>query len=131
MKTPFYGVEDISYYLPLNDLINAIRECCFNFLNYLLDTVEHLIIFCIVYILICILLYLCIITWKWLSFDREIRNSKRVLFIIAHPDDECMFFGPTIQYYTRKKNCVVYLMCLSTGNIKFFLLNYSTYPIFL
>lgn len=115
MQIPFYGVPDISYYLPLNDIPNLIREYSFNFLNYLLDTVEHLILSCILYILICILLYICIITWKCLPFDRETRNSKRVLFITAHPDDECMFFGPTILHYTRKKNCVVYLMCLSTG----------------
>lgn len=116
MQTPFYGAENITYHFPPNDLIILIREYLFNFLNYLLDTVEHLILFCLLYITLCIFLYLSIITWKWLPFDREIRNSKRILFVIAHPDDESMFFGPTIQYYTRKKDCVVYLMCLSTGN---------------
>lgn len=115
MIIPFYGLKDISFYLLLNDLTNTLREYFFNFLNYLEDTVEHLVLSCILYIILCILLYLLIITWKWLPFDREIRNSKRILFITAHPDDECMFFGPTILYYTRKKNCVVYLMCLSTG----------------
>lgn len=115
MVTPFYGLKDVSFYFSLNDFIDIIREYCSKFLNYLIDTVEHLILSCILYITICILLYLCIITWKWLPFDREIRNSKRVIFITAHPDDECMFFGPTILYYTRKLNCSVYLMCLSTG----------------
>ncbi|KAF7285547.1 hypothetical protein GWI33_010543 [Rhynchophorus ferrugineus] len=43
------------------------------------------------------------------------RNTKRLLFVIAHPDDEVMFFGPTILHYLRKDNCMVFLMCLSTG----------------
>lgn len=130
MVTPFYGLNDISGFLTLNEFTNILREYSFNFLNYLLDTVEHLIISCFLYITICILLYLCIITWKWLPFDKEIRNSNRVLFIIAHPDDECMFFGPTILYYTRKKNCSVYLMCLSTGMLlfsKMFIVHYYTF----
>lgn len=115
MKIPFYGVEDISnYYITLHDFIIILREYTLSFLQYLLDTVEHFILSCFLYIVICILLYF-FITWKWFPFDREIRNFKRLLFVTAHPDDECMFFGPTIQYYTKKKNCAIYLMCLSTG----------------
>ncbi|KAF5280725.1 hypothetical protein FQA39_LY18008, partial [Lamprigera yunnana] len=41
---------------------------------------------------------------------------RRVLVVIAHPDDECMFFGPTILNFTRNPKCTVYLMCLSNGS---------------
>ena len=40
-----------------------------------------------------------------------------ILFIVAHPDDESMFFFPTIQ--SLRKVCKhenLYLLCLSTGN---------------
>ncbi|CAH1957436.1 unnamed protein product [Acanthoscelides obtectus] len=92
---------------------NLINICiCF---VYLVDTAGHLGIACILYVLLNILLYILIIRWGVVSFNRNARNFKRVLFVIAHPDDECMFFGPTILNYTRKENCTVYLMCLSTG----------------
>lgn len=41
---------------------------------------------------------------------------KRILIVTAHPDDECMFFGPTILSLSRLKNVQVYLLCLSNGN---------------
>ena len=40
--------------------------------------------------------------------------NKKVLFVTAHPDDECMFFGPTIRYF--KDIGEVFLLCLTTGN---------------
>ena len=42
--------------------------------------------------------------------------SGRVLFVTAHPDDECMFFGPTIlSAVSLNRNTPPYLLCLSTG----------------
>lgn len=38
-----------------------------------------------------------------------------VLLIIAHPDDECMFFAPTIRMFFRM-GVQVHVLCLSTGN---------------
>ena len=40
--------------------------------------------------------------------------NKRILFVTAHPDDESMFFGPTIRYFRTASQ--VFLLCLSTGN---------------
>ncbi|XP_034115196.1 N-acetylglucosaminyl-phosphatidylinositol de-N-acetylase [Drosophila albomicans] len=40
----------------------------------------------------------------------------RVLLVIAHPDDECMFFGPLIYTLTQRDGCQVYVLCLSNGN---------------
>ena len=39
----------------------------------------------------------------------------RILLVTAHPDDECMFFTPTIVDF-QKKGFKIDLLCLSTGN---------------
>jgi len=53
------------------------------------------------------------------------KKLSNVLFLIAHPDDECMFFGPAITSLTRqtdssssKKKAAknIYILCLSDGN---------------
>jgi len=41
-------------------------------------------------------------------------QNKKVLFVTSHPDDECMFFGPTIRYF--KSVGQVFLLCLSNGD---------------
>ncbi|KAK2879761.1 hypothetical protein Q8A73_023573 [Channa argus] len=48
--------------------------------------------------------------------SRETSNSEiRVLIVTAHPDDECMFFAPTIIRLVELNACV-HLLCLSEGN---------------
>ncbi|ESQ50129.1 hypothetical protein EUTSA_v10002077mg [Eutrema salsugineum] len=42
-------------------------------------------------------------------------HKKNVLFVIAHPDDESMFFSPTINYLTTNAYNL-HILCLSTGN---------------
>ncbi|KAI8321868.1 LmbE-like protein, partial [Martensiomyces pterosporus] len=39
-----------------------------------------------------------------------------VLFVTAHPDDECMFFSPTLSYLSKRKDVTVSLLCLSKGD---------------
>ncbi len=39
---------------------------------------------------------------------------RRVLLVIAHPDDECMFFAPTIHSLV-KSDVKVNVLCLSNG----------------
>lgn len=41
-------------------------------------------------------------------------GAKRVLVVVAHPDDECMFFGPTI-FRLCEQGADVHLLCLSNG----------------
>lgn len=41
-------------------------------------------------------------------------RAKRVLIVVAHPDDECMFFGPTI-FRLCEQGADVHLLCLSNG----------------
>lgn len=42
--------------------------------------------------------------------------TGRVLLVIAHPDDESMFFGPLMYSLTQRPECQVYVLCLSNGN---------------
>lgn len=44
-------------------------------------------------------------------------QGKRILLLIAHPDDEAMFFAPTLRWLTRPilQNQVL-ILCLSSGN---------------
>ena len=53
---------------------------------------------------------------RQLDFQREKRSEfdeKSVLLVTAHPDDECMFFSPTI--LNLRRSSTVHLLCLSTG----------------
>lgn len=51
--------------------------------------------------------------------------GKNVLFVTAHPDDECMFFAPCILHLSRLSS--VHLLCLTSGKYPFHLLtNYRT-----
>lgn len=67
-----------------------------------------------------ILLYavLCFIIYRWCCYKKKtntiLQNSKRVLLVTAHPDDESMFFGPTLVNIIRD-GIDVYLLCLSNG----------------
>lgn len=43
-------------------------------------------------------------------------RNKRILLLIAHPDDEAMFFAPTLLGLTRPENGNhVKILCLSSG----------------
>ncbi|XP_046679997.1 N-acetylglucosaminyl-phosphatidylinositol de-N-acetylase-like [Homalodisca vitripennis] len=44
------------------------------------------------------------------------KYAKRVMVITAHPDDECMFFGPLIVRLVKSNRCQVFVLCLSCGN---------------
>lgn len=49
------------------------------------------------------------------AFEKD--NSSSVLLIIAHPDDEVMFFSPVLSYLSQNNtNKIVRIVCLSTGN---------------
>ncbi|KAI8093131.1 putative N-acetylglucosaminyl-phosphatidylinositol deacetylase [Halteromyces radiatus] len=44
-------------------------------------------------------------------------KSSNLLLLTAHPDDECMFFGPTLTYLrTFSRKTRIHVLCLSTGN---------------
>ena len=49
-----------------------------------------------------------------LSFDSPIPQAGRVLLVTAHPDDETIFFSPTISALRHAGN-EVFLLCFTNG----------------
>uniref|UniRef100_A0A7N0T749 N-acetylglucosaminylphosphatidylinositol deacetylase n=1 Tax=Kalanchoe fedtschenkoi TaxID=63787 RepID=A0A7N0T749_KALFE len=49
------------------------------------------------------------------TFLTESKHKRNILLVIAHPDDESMFFSPTISYLTSNGHNL-YVLCISTGN---------------
>ncbi|KAI3949734.1 hypothetical protein MKX01_040951 [Papaver californicum] len=45
----------------------------------------------------------------------EAVRKRNILLVVAHPDDESMFFSPAILYLTSQGNNV-HILCMSTGN---------------
>ncbi|XP_024080629.1 N-acetylglucosaminyl-phosphatidylinositol de-N-acetylase [Cimex lectularius] len=51
---------------------------------------------------------------KMKGMSKDLNRLRRVLLVTAHPDDECMFFGPTVLQLLKTSN--LYLVCLSSGD---------------
>ncbi|XP_018321632.1 N-acetylglucosaminyl-phosphatidylinositol de-N-acetylase [Agrilus planipennis] len=83
--------------------------------DYSKETVEHIILFTGIYMLLCIILYMGMVRCQKPQFNSAVTWARRVLIVTAHPDDECMFFGPTILNLLKDGNCTVYILCLTTG----------------
>lgn len=49
------------------------------------------------------------------SSGQEKLAVESILFVFAHPDDESMFFGPTIDYLGNQHSTRVHVLCLSNG----------------
>jgi N-acetylglucosaminylphosphatidylinositol deacetylase len=58
---------------------------------------------------------LWILAWTIYRQPVDVFKGQTVLILTAHPDDECMFFSPTIQALTSVAN--VHVLCLSQGRI--------------
>ena len=65
-------------------------------------------------------LALCLIFYGLVTHARrrEIKTARRVLLVTSHPDDECMFFGPTVLSLTRNPQVNVFLLCMSNGDYR-------------
>lgn len=103
--------------MSLNQLLAEQKNCLVSYFsvalaNYFKNTLEHCVIVFILYTCLSVLLY-------WLVFKRKCHNklppAKRVLIVTAHPDDESMFFGPTIVSLKQRKDCRIFMLCLSNG----------------
>lgn len=93
---------------------------CAHLVIYLRETLDHIVLVIFVYTLVCLVLYKLLFhrCSRWFRFIRKSRlptNASRALLVTAHPDDESMFFGPTI-LELRRRNCRIFLLCLSEGN---------------
>ncbi|VDK46264.1 unnamed protein product [Anisakis simplex] len=77
--------------------------------NKLMDTLLSVFLLILLIVTSALMLKLC-------AFQQHaLPPSRRALLITAHPDDETMFFGPTIQGLLRD-GTQLYLLCLSTGD---------------
>ncbi|XP_030040111.2 N-acetylglucosaminyl-phosphatidylinositol de-N-acetylase [Manduca sexta] len=97
-------------------------EFLYNF--YLKFVAESLLYFrnFALYICLWVLWYLLVCCVVYRRYARRLPTrtrgalgARRVLVVVAHPDDECMFFGPTI-FRLCEQGADVHILCLSTGN---------------
>ncbi|EFP86203.2 uncharacterized protein PGTG_12159 [Puccinia graminis f. sp. tritici CRL 75-36-700-3] len=49
-------------------------------------------------------------------FPSSLRGSKSTLFVVAHPDDECLFFAPSILATVQRAKSHGALLVMSSGN---------------
>lgn len=84
----------------------------------LIDAMEHILFIALAYMIVCLGVYHLVHSRFAHFLINQVRlpQAERVLVVTAHPDDECMFFGPTILSLARRKKCHVYLLCLSHGD---------------
>ncbi|XP_075231281.1 phosphatidylinositol glycan anchor biosynthesis class L [Lycorma delicatula] len=85
-------------------------------LKYLRDTFKAFGNLIFIYLIICLLFYLFNAKYAFTNVNKFIKNFRRVLIVTAHPDDECMFFGPFIINVLKNKDCKIFLLCLSNGS---------------
>lgn len=52
--------------------------------------------------------------WRPLSSNDVLQGARKVLLLTAHPDDECLFFAPTL--LSLPAQVQVYSLCLSAGD---------------
>ena len=60
------------------------------------NSMEDLTILLILILILCIFIYFLLSTFKPWKHGKQLGSAKRVMLVISHPDDEVMFFGPTI-----------------------------------
>ena len=71
---------------------------------------------CVTYMILNLLIYLFYLMYKPNRSCFEQINSQKICLVIAHPDDECMFFGPIIQTLLKNKSNSLYVLCMTTGD---------------
>lgn len=105
--------------------------------NFYLKFVSEILVYIrnfILYIGVWLIGYLCVCCVVYRRYARKLPTrirgalgAKRVLLVIAHPDDECMFFGPTI-FRLCEQGAEVYLLCLSNGINQNYVTNCCKWP---
>ena len=74
--------------------------------------------FVLVFALVVVLLLAGILAWLRVkaAAGSTLRDmTGRILLITAHPDDECMFFAPTVLSLGKSVRAELFLLCLSEG----------------
>lgn len=110
--------ESVNLLVPFRDFSAYILSCRAK-VEEILDFLSYISIF---FVCLNALLYLLLHRFRneknGFRFFRSTKlpqNVSRVLLVTAHPDDECMFFGPTLIALGRRKNCRIFVLCLSNG----------------
>ncbi|XP_067014794.1 N-acetylglucosaminyl-phosphatidylinositol de-N-acetylase isoform X2 [Anabrus simplex] len=100
------------------DFIEELKRLSVEFVDdtvqYVTDTTLHLALAIFGYVLFCVIVYFA--TVYLMKEYGHLKTVKKVLFVTAHPDDECMFFGPIILKLAQRSDCQMFLLCLSEGN---------------
>lgn len=82
-------------------------------LHFMLNFSE-LMFLCLILLFVALLLIVTALLIVNLQRRLPVTNGTRCLLLIAHPDDECMFFTPSIIQLLRQ-HCKFYVLCVSTG----------------
>ncbi|XP_012266761.1 N-acetylglucosaminyl-phosphatidylinositol de-N-acetylase isoform X2 [Athalia rosae] len=102
-------------------LVNTVANYVNVLLNetvwYFKEIAWQLVIAVIAYLCVCIFLYILLLNVSHKAWQLP-GPPARVLLVIAHPDDEVMFFGPMIYWMINQRDCEVYLLCLTIGGDK-------------
>jgi len=102
-------LEHVKRYLGLQ-----INEIIYWWWYYIKEISWQLLIALLAYLCVCVFLYIILkkvnpVAWQLPG------PPNRLLLIIAHPDDEVMFFGPLIYWLAHSRNSEIFLLCLSMG----------------
>ncbi|KAK5681835.1 N-acetylglucosaminyl-phosphatidylinositol de-N-acetylase [Elasticomyces elasticus] len=66
--------------------------------------------------ILALIIVIWLFTW-YMTWSFPTLQGKRICLLIAHPDDEAMFFAPTVQWLTRQAlGNQVLILCLSSGD---------------
>lgn len=82
------------------------RLCCFSDKNCLNLSLERM-----AYCSVPMMFFLRVTKW---ALERPLVDVSNALLVTAHPDDEVLFFAPTVQAL-KEQQAHVALLCLSTG----------------
>jgi len=78
---------------------------------------EDLTLFLVSILVCCMVFYLIVSHLSPHPIQKHLQSPARVLFVTSHPDDEVMFFGPTILGLART-GCDIFLLVMSPGREK-------------
>ena len=116
----FFKLSDYQVYLKLKEdwSLNKTKNISCDFTRYFDkhtdDNMELLTIGLVIILTFCLIFYGLIANAK----RKEIKTARRVLLVTSHPDDECMFFGPTILSLTKNPAVSLFLLCMSNGDYR-------------
>lgn len=118
LKEPAFHHKEHTENQQQEDYLDAFYSIVIHYLN---ETLDHIILVLLAYSVLCIILYKLLFRRlgpgyrRWLVRKSHLPPCTRALLVTAHPDDEVMFFGPTI-LELRRRQCRVFVLCLSEGN---------------